>query len=165
VHRQPRLLPRKAEPDRHIDVIPVEIHQAKAGGEPQFDIGMGAGESEKPGGEPFRGEGGTRRHRQGRAVAGAFRGAPRGGQRHEAVRHARRQRAARIGQFNRAVHAVKHGRAQMLLEVLDLEGQRGGRDVQFRRRLGKAHVPCGGVEGAKRGEGRQAIAHVHSSNT
>jgi len=50
-------------------------------------------------------------------------------------------------------------RAQMLFQRFDLKAQRGGRHVQFGRRLLERHMPRGGVKGAQGGQRGQAITH------
>ena len=51
-------------------------------------------------------------------------------------------------------------RAEMGLQRLDLEGQRGGRDAELGRRILEGQVAGGGLEGAERGERGQAIGHL-----
>lgn len=130
-----------------IDVLAGEVGEMLGGVNAQIDVRIGLAESAEARHQPLR-----RNRRQG----GDGQGAPvivvanllgSIGQQIEGLAQGRPIVLARVGQQQRPVETAKQRHPEPLLQRLDLmaDGRLG--DVELLRRLGKAQVPGGGLEG------------------
>jgi hypothetical protein len=123
-----------------------QIIDRRGGDEPELDVGMGGAELRHARHQPIGCEGDACRHRQlGRAAMAADVGRDIGDVL-EPHRHGAMQPFAFPRQMQPAGMALEQGRAEKILEQLDLPADRRLGDRQFLRRPGEVHVPRSRLE-------------------
>jgi hypothetical protein len=144
--------------DGRIDVLAGEVGQAIVHDQPHRDLGLGELEGAEPRRQPVGGERVERA--DGEDTAGLLLDrSERVAQHVECLADRDRQALARAGQLDPAGQPQEQGRADPLLEELDLVADRGPGGAQLLGGPGEAPEPGRRLEGADRGERRQAKRH------
>src|SRR5579863_2075689 len=146
--------------DRGIDVVALEIDQAGRSGDADIDAGMGLLERGKPRQQPLGGQRGQRGNRQHAVVLLAQE--PVGGKPQIVERGANAGKVfLRLWRKREAaVLPDEQANPEFFLKPPDLMADGGLGDVQLSRRIGKAQMAGGGLEGAQPIERWQAGGHL-----
>jgi hypothetical protein len=124
--------------------------------QPQLDAGAGEAKSRDPRQHPFGDEGGVGREDDGLAFSARAQGLHAGFQRVEAFAQGVEKPQARRRQHQLPRHAPEQRLAQRALETAHLMADGGGRDRELGRGALEAGMRRSGLEGAQRGQRRQA---------
>jgi hypothetical protein len=154
----------RAEAQRQVHAVALQVHHAVGGGDAHVDLGRAALEGAEPRQQPQGRHADGGRDRDARPLAGRAQGADHGAELFQHGIGGAEQVPAFRREFDAAVGTDEQAAAERRLQRLDLAADRGLHDAQVLRGERDAHAAADRDEGAQQVERRQVDQSVRHSS-